>query len=304
MLQRCEFAANALRRLNIGGTENEKTIAILLALFLLAAMSGCKQSVDKNASERTIVPAESSTDSTQKPTSQESTEPTVIITSSETELPTIGIEDLVYESYSDAGEYEVVYEDGYTNSYDYYYHLPQFTDATEGARQINAAINAQFAETIESQYDAMREEVDLGCPFVSWYSVLYRDLAVIVIEADSSYEFSDYGVFCYNFLTGEWLRGRELLDYLDINADDFLAATSVAAMQCFADMFIEAPEDIIESPEYNDLMEWTGSDENINFDTLMFYPDEGGEIVVIARIASIAGADYYYQYIYPEIFYG
>ena len=36
----------------------------------------------------------------------------------------------------------------------------------------------------------------------------------------------------------------------------------------------------------------------------MFYPDLDGNITVIARIGSLAGADWYYQYLYPEIAFG
>ena len=36
----------------------------------------------------------------------------------------------------------------------------------------------------------------------------------------------------------------------------------------------------------------------------MFYPDEQGELVVIARIGSMAGAEWYYHYIYPEVAFG
>ena len=214
------------------------------------------------------------------------------------------VDDLIYESYNDAGEYTVAYGEDNSNIYYYSYHLPMFTASTDGARAINDSINSTFGTLIENQYQEMENGMDIGYNTVSWFPCFYQDLFTLLIVAESNFGYSYYGVYCYEQTTGEWLQGSALLEYLNIEESEFLEATRQAAEECFVSYYGDVPEEDREEYGYYDQLAWTISDENINFDNLMFYPDFEGKIVVIAPIGSIAGADWYYNLLYPEISYG
>lgn len=286
----------------------KKTLALLLALLMLLSLTACKgNDKEKKPFGDVALPTGSSTDATepsstdpvltlQPPVTEEPTLPT--------EEPTTGVEDLIYESYSDAGEYELSYDDGATDIFYYSFHLPHISESTEGAREINRSIDEHFGALIEQEYDAMSENWFPNYSTVGWYPSLYQDLLIIVIAAESVADFSDYGVYCYNRTTGEWLQGSALLEYLYIDEQEFLEATRVAAQECFISYYGDLPEEDRELYGYDECLAWTLSDENINLDNLLFYPDEHGELVVIAPIGSMAGAQWYYHYIFPEIAYG
>ena len=165
-------------------------------------------------------------------------------------------------------------------------------------------IDESFGQLIEDQYAAMEDGVDLGYNIVNWYPSFYKDLVILLVVAESYYGFTENGVYCYEKNTGQWLRGRELLDYLCIEEEGFLEATRQAAEECFVSFYGDIPEEDREAYGYDSQLAWTVSDENINLDNLMFYPNLDGNITVIARIGSLAGADWYYHYLYPEIAYG
>ena len=291
----------------------KRALAVLLSLLMLLSLTACK----KGDADRTpfgnavLTPDDHSDDKGTTGTDQVmQTAPPVMtiepmtLPTVQTEEPVINAEDLIYESYSDAGEYVISYDDGAADTFYYSFHLPHISDSTQGAREINSSIDEHFGALIEQEYSIMAEEWFPSYGIVNWYASFYQELLVIVITAESLMEFSDYGVYCYNVTTGEWLQGSALLEYLYIDEQEFLEATREAAQECFISYYGDLPEEDRELYGYDECLAWTISDENINLDNLLFYPDENGEIVVIARIGSMAGADWYYHYVFPEISYG
>ena len=291
----------------------KRALALLLSLLMLLSLTACK----KGDADRTpfgnavLTPDDHSDEKGTTGTDQVmQTAPPVMtvepmtLPTVQTEEPVINAEDLIYESYSDAGEYVISYDDGAADTFYYSFHLPHISDSTQGAREINRSIDEHFGALIEQEYSIMAEEWFPSYGIVNWYASFYQELLVIVITAESLMEFSDYGVYCYNVTTGEWLQGSALLEYLYIDEQEFLEATREAAQECFISYYGDLPEEDRELYGYDECLAWTVSDENIDLDNLLFYPDENGEIVVIARIGSMAGADWYYHYVFPEISYG
>ena len=291
----------------------KRALALLLSLLMLLSLTACK----KGDADRTpfgnavLTPDDHSDEKGTTGTDQVmQTAPPVMtvepmtLPTVQTEEPVINAEDLIYESYSDAGEYVISYDDGAADTFYYSFHLPHISDSTQGAREINRSIDEHFGALIEQEYSIMAEEWFPNYGIVNWYASFYQELLVIVITAESLMEFSDYGVYCYNVTTGEWLQGSALLEYLYIDEQEFLEATREAAQECFISYYGDLPEEDRELYGYDECLAWTISDENINLDNLLFYPDEHGELVVIAPIGSMAGAQWYYHYIFPEIAYG
>lgn len=281
--------------------------AFALTLLFLLTLTACGEKEPASGpSENFTLPTAGNSEpagtsappQTEEPAESQTEEP------SQPDDPYERLEGLVCESFSDGGEYEVVYDSENSSLYYYSYHLPMFTAPTEGARAINDAIDESFGQLIGEQYAAMKDGVDLGYNIVNWYPSFYQDLVILLVAAESYYGYTENGVYCYEKNTGRWLQGRELLDYLCIEEEGFLEATRQAAEECFVSYYGDIPEEDHEVYGYDSQLAWTVSDENINLDNLMFYPDADGGLVVIARIGSLAGADWYYQYLYPEIAYG
>ena len=291
----------------------KRALALLLSLLMLLSLTACK----KGDADRTpfgnavLTPDDHSDEKGTTGTDQVmQTAPPVMtiepmtLPTVQTEEPVINAEDLIYESYSDAGEYVISYDDGAADTFYYSFHLPHISDSTQGAREINSSIDEHFGALIEQEYDAMSENWFPNYSTVGWYPSFYQDLLIIVIAAESVVDFSDYGVYCYNRTTGEWLQGSSLLAYLHIEESGFLSATREAAEAYFISANEGIPVEDREAYGYDERLSWTISDENINLENLLFYPDAQGTMTVIARIGSMAGADWYYQYLYPEIAYG
>lgn len=285
----------------------KKLTALALAFLFLFSLTACgKKEPTVRPFENITLPTTETTKSTEAPTTVQTSAPTETEEPTEPtpEEPTTGVEELVSEYYSDAGEYEYFYDDITSDTFYYSYHLPAIASWSDGAQAINQSIIETFGALIDEQYKAMEEGWFLDYNLVSWYPAFYNDLLIITIVAESISDFSDYGVYCYNQTTGEWLQGSALLDYLYIEEQSFLEATREAAAECFISYFGDISEEERELYGYDACLAWTVSDENINLENLMFYPDEHGEIVVIARIGSMAGAEWYYHCIFPEISYG
>ena len=69
-------------------------------------------------------------------------------------------------------------------------------------------------------------------------------------------------------------------------------------VSCFVESFSGLPEEDREAYGYYDYLEWTISDEAVNFD-LPIFVDEVGNLCVYARIGSMAGADEFWAPLYP-----
>ena len=129
----------------------KKTLALLLALLILLSLTACKENdKEKKPFDDVARPTGSSADATEPAaTEPSSTDPVLTLQPPVTEEPTTGVEDLIYESYSDAGEYVISYDDGATDIFYYSFHLPHISESTQGAREINRSIDEHFGALIE-----------------------------------------------------------------------------------------------------------------------------------------------------------
>ena len=278
----------------------KKTIVVLLVMLMLLSLTACSGIAEKLLPGSNTLSSNGSLESIEPA----ATEPALTMDPSATEEPIAASDDLIYEYFQDDGEYEIAYDDTSSDIFYYSYHLPSITAATEGAEAINQSIEDTFGALIEQQYQAMEDGWYLPYHTISWLSSQYENLLVLLISAESNMEFYEYGVYCYELTTGEWLQGSSLLSYLHIEESGFLSATREAAEEYFISANEGIPAEDREAYGYDERLSWTISDENINLENLLFYPDAQGTMTVIARIGSMAGADWYYQYLYPEIAYG
>jgi hypothetical protein len=85
---------------------------------------------------------------------------------------------------------------------------------------------------------------------------------------------------------------------VSVTPEEFLAALEKAALNCFELNNREITEEMKQSTDYQAALEFTTSEQAIYLDVPLFI-DSNGEFTVIGQIGSMAGAGWYYAYLYP-----
>ena len=186
------------------------------------------------------------------------------------------------------------YTDNIGNQYTYSYALPGIAGNSSGARAINAVIDNSFGDLIREAKREMEEGLSLGCPSVGYYAAVWEDILTLVVIAHWDWSFDDYGVYCYEVSTDRWLSGAELLERMGVSQEEFLESCRRQFRQTFKDQYAELPQENLADYGYYEALDRCDGDKYVNME-LQFYPDETGDLVVIAPIVSLAGADYYYH---------
>jgi len=196
----------------------------------------------------------------------------------------------ITELYALDGEYA----DSFDNRYLYSYHVPQFADDSEDAAEMNREIAQVFGTMVEDELLTMEQDCSLITLSIEWDAYYYRDhIVFLVITAENDWGGSEHMVCVYD------AAARDDLDFEDIAAlagyseDALLAAIRAAAEASFAASF-GPNKDMFGEQYYNEMRDWTLSEENINDDT-MVYLDDDGHIYAIVAIAAPAGAGWYYN---------
>lgn len=201
----------------------------------------------------------------------------------------------ITELYALDGEYT----DSVGNTYVYSYHVPQFADDSEEARELNREIAEVFAPMVEDELVTMEQDCSLITLCIYWDVYYYRQNVIfLVITAENDWGGSDHMVCAYD------ASAREELDFEDIAAlagyreEELLGAIRAAAEEAFAASF-GPNKDMFGEQFYNEMRDWTLSEENINDDT-MVYMDPAGRVYAIVPIAAPAGAGWYYSVLQIE----
>lgn len=200
---------------------------------------------------------------------------------------------IVTETYAEDGNYT----DSLDNSWTYSYHVPSLPADTEGAKAINAAIDAKFGQSVQESLAAMEDGLSLGCVTTTWKSYRWGDVLSIVVQAEADWEFTDYGVYLYNVATGQQMTTTALLETLGVEQETFLTALRKAAANAFDSQRIA--DNAQSSTDFLPERSWTLGDGNITPD-VMAYAKEDGTLRVVLPIGTPAGAGWYYQIVTPE----
>lgn len=198
-------------------------------------------------------------------------------------------------SYFDQG----YYEDDLGNSWTWSYELPCLNADTPGAREINEAIDASFGKDVREAQQAMEDKLSLVMYHIGSRWVLWEDVLSVIIMEHTDWGFTNYGVYCYDTVSGEHLDTPALLRRMGISEDVFLEICRQQMIQYYKDEYAGIPNDQKEQYGYYDGLERQITGDYVNLE-LMAYPDENGDVAIIAPIVSLAGADWYYH----EIFLG
>jgi hypothetical protein len=191
---------------------------------------------------------------------------------------------------------EGVYSDSVGNTESYAYHVPQMNADSEAAKAINKEIRERFGSAVEGQLSNMKEGYSLWSWHVEWHSYWHGDQLFLLIKADSNGGFTDYAVYGYDFDSNKRVTNEMILNELGISEEEYLANLREKVQLMFEDMYKDIPENIREQAGMDEMLQktlaWADMDQPIFIDGV-------GAVETIVKIASIAGADWYYHLVTP-----
>lgn len=194
---------------------------------------------------------------------------------------------LITEMFSEEGNYT----DDTGCEEDYSYHVPALAADSADAETINSAIEDKFGRAVEENKKSMDDKLSLYIRGVSWKTYWHDSVACLVIQADyDADDYVDYGVYSYDFASDTAVTNAQLFDMAGLTEDEFLTKAREEVGKAFDSANIELKDSF---DGYDDLRDWTLSDDNINAD-MMTYIDTDGALAVITPIGVPAGSGWYY----------
>ena len=189
---------------------------------------------------------------------------------------------------------EFDYSDGVGNAGHYTYRVPQLLADTEGASDINRAIDGTYTPIVQEALECVSAGTSLSCLYIAWETYQYGDILSLVISCGWDYDMNDYSVYLYDTVSGRQLTTADLLTALQVDGTAFLDAVRRTAAERFDGQYGTISDDDAFADELAERRAWTLSDENINMD-VPAYTDGAGRLRVVLPIGSIAGASAYEQ---------
>lgn len=190
-----------------------------------------------------------------------------------------------------------MYTDQYGTEYHYSYCLPQFYGDGDAVKEVNQKIRDLYDPIIEQEQAAMAQQEILSYTTVGWETECFEGVLYVHVYADT-YDWEEHSAFYLDTATGAFLTTQQVLDRLLLDHDYFLRAVREAAEAYYTECFADMPQEDREEFGYYERLEWTLSDEVVNFDIPIF-TDRWGNIAVYARIGSMAGSGVMWEVLYP-----
>ena len=201
----------------------------------------------------------------------------------------------IWELYSE----DFDYTDSVGNTGHYTYRVPQLEADTEGAVSINRGIEREYGPFVEEALACRDDGDSISCAYIVWETYQYGDILSLVMTCAWDNDMNQYSVYLYDTVNGTRLTTAALLAQMGVDETAFLAGVRQAAAERFDGNYAGITGD------FDDFLAerraWTLSDDNINIDVMVAYPDENGQLHVVLPIGSIAGADAYEEWLTPEL---
>ena len=198
----------------------------------------------------------------------------------------------VRELYSAEG----VYTDSIGNTELYSFHVPLLAADTRDAAEINAEIRERFGELVDQQLSGMEEGYSLWSWNVEWHPYWHGGQLFLLITADMEGGFTDYAAFGYDFDSGKRVSNGDILRELGISEKEYLASLREKVRLMFEDMYRNMSAKDRKALGYDALLRKTLSWVDMEQPMLI---DGAGCVETIVKIASMAGAEWYYHLATP-----
>ena len=202
------------------------------------------------------------------------------------------VKNAVLELYSAEG----IYEDSVGNVEQYSYHVPQIYANSLDADEINAEIAERFGRYVESQLENMEGGYSLWSWNVEWHAYWTGTQLFLLITADTDGGFTDTAAYGYDFKTDSRVTNEMILKQKGITEEEYLENLKEKVQLMFEDMYGNLPEESKKAFGYDEMLEKTLG--WLDLEQPMFL-DGMGEVETIVKIASVAGAEWYYHLATP-----
>ena len=184
------------------------------------------------------------------------------------------------------------YTDSMGNSGHYTYRVPQIAADTQGAADINRAIEETYGPIVREVLESVSGGFSVIWTSIRWETYQYDNILSLVVFYSFDIGGDHYNVYLYDIASGQQLTTADLLSALNVDDTAFLNALRQAAAERFDGQYNNLPANAEEF--LAERREWTLSDENIKMD-VPAYADASGTLYVVLPIGSIAGASEYEQ---------
>jgi len=203
------------------------------------------------------------------------------------ETTSIDINDHVTDYCYGEGEYT----DSSGNEYSYSYIVPEITDDTDGAKEINESIREETESIAEEGLSSVESKTSLICTKIFWEGFTYDNIAGIVIHEQIDWTNTDYYlVYNYDLENESALTNADLIEKLGVSEDELLDAAATA----IRDKFSELNDDNKNMDEYDFAYEYNEDIINeLTIDNIRFYANESGDLYICTEVAALAGAESY-----------
>ena len=198
----------------------------------------------------------------------------------------------VVELYSAEG----VYTDSVGNTMSYTFHVPLVAEDSKDAKAINNEIYDEFGKLVEDQLKNMDGGFSLWSWNVEWHAYWHGSQLFLLIKADMEGGFTDYAAYGFDFDSGTRVTNRDILRELGISEKEYLANLREKVQFMFEDMYKNMSEKDRKALGYDELLKKTLAWADMDQPMLI---DGAGSVETIVKIASVAGAEWYYHLCTP-----
>lgn len=207
------------------------------------------------------------------------------------EAPT-PVQNAVSELYSVEG----VYIDSVGNLDAYSFHVPQLNADSQDAEEINREIQERFGTRIEEQFENMAGGYSLWCWESEWHSYWFGNQLFLLLRAELEGDYTDYMAYGYDFDRECRITNSMVLEELGLSEEDYLANLREKVQLMAEDKVRGFSEKDKAALGYDALLQKT-----MEWQTMEapMYIDGSGQLITIVKIASIAGAEWYYHLATP-----
>ena len=193
---------------------------------------------------------------------------------------------MIRDAFCESGSYR----DDIGNTWDYVLRIPMIDSEGEDAARLNRELNAALEPAVKEARNSMATGCSLMVTRVD-YTVYENDhLISILCETVTDWGFESYYAVNYDASTHREVTRPQLLQRFGMSEEAFEVAAGEMMETYFREQFPSYPQDEF----YRDRHDRSVDALNFKDDCCLFVNNEG-QLCMIPRLYSFAGADYYYH---------
>lgn len=193
---------------------------------------------------------------------------------------------IIYDAYNNSGSYS----DSIGNHWDYVLRIPAIQAPGTDATRLNQELYTALYPHVKDALDAMEGLYSLGICNVDYTVHINGSLISILCEVDTDWGFESYYAVNFDAESKTEVDRAALLARFGMDEEEFLSLAASAAEAYFTQSFSNIPHDAF----WQDRHDRSLATENFT-DDCQLYVNDGGQLCMIVKLYSFAGANYYYH---------